>query len=163
MLIIGCDFHTRFQQIAMMDTTTGELVERRLQHGRGEGERFYVALAAPARVGIEATIATQWFERMLTRYGHELWFGDAAEIRPAMVRKQKTDDRDALHILDLLMQKRFPRIWVPSAAERDVRQLVRHRHKLVRMRTTALKQLHALALGPGVCLRKKLLTRVGRQ
>ena len=41
-----------------------------------------------------------------------------------MVRKQKTDDRDALHILDLLMQNCFPRSWVPSAAERDVRQLV---------------------------------------
>ena len=68
-------------------------------------------------MGIEATIATQWFEKMLTRYGHELWFGDAAEIRAAMVRKQKTDDRDALHILDLLMQNRFPRIWVPSSVE----------------------------------------------
>jgi len=64
-----------------------------------------------------------------------------------LVRKQKTDDRDALHILDLLMQNRFPRIWVPSAAERDVRQLVRHRHKLVRLRTSVMNQLHALAMG----------------
>jgi len=163
MLIIGCDFHTRFQQIAMMDTTTGELVERRLEHGTGEAERFYAALATPARVGIEATIATQWFEKMLTRYEHVLWFGDAAEIRAAMVRKQKTDTRDARHILDLLIQDRFPRIWVPSVAERDVRQLVRHRHKLVRFRTSVMNQLHALAMGQGLCLRKKLWTTVGRQ
>jgi transposase len=163
MMIIGCDFHTRFQQIAMMDTTTGELVERRLEHATGEAERFYAALAVPARVGIEATIATQWFEKMLTRYGHELWFGDAAEIRAAMVRKQKTDTRDARHILSLLMEDRFPRIWVPSAAERDVRQLVRHRHKLVRLRTSVMNQLHALAMGQGLCLSKKLWTRVGRQ
>ena len=149
MLIIGCDFHTRFQKIAMMDTTTGELVTRRLEHGTGEAERFYAALAAPVRVGIEATLATQWFEKMLRHYGHELWIGDAAEIRAAMVRKQKTDDRDALHILDLLMQNRFPRIWVPSPAERDVRQLVRHRHKLVRFRTSVMNQLHALAMGQG--------------
>jgi transposase len=114
-------------------------------------------------VGIEATIATQWFEKMLRRFGHELWFGDAAEIRAAMVRKQKTDTRDALHILDLLIQDRFPRIWVPSAAERDVRQLVRHRHKLVRFRTSVMNQLQALALGQGLCLRKKLWTTVGRQ
>ena len=80
-----------------------------------------------------------------------------------MVRKQKTDDRDALHILDLLIQNRFPRIWVPSAAERDVRQLVRHRHKLVRLRTSVMNQLHALAMGQGLCLRKKLWTTVGRQ
>ncbi|PYU21277.1 MAG: IS110 family transposase [Acidobacteria bacterium] len=90
-------------------------------------------------------------------------FGDAAEIRAAMVRKQKTDTRDALHILDLLIQDRFPRIWVPSATERDVRQLVWHRHKLVRLRTSVMNQLHALALGQGLCLRKKLWTRVGRQ
>jgi len=145
----------------MMDGTTGELVERRLEHGTGEAERFYAALAAPARVGIEATLATQWFEKMLSRYGHELWFGDAAEIRAAMVRKQKTDTRDALHILDLLIQDRFPRIWVPSPAARDVRQLVRHRHKLVRLRTSLMNQLQALALGQGLCLRKKLWTTVG--
>jgi transposase len=163
MLIVGCDFHTRFQQIAMMDTTTGELVERRLEHATGEAERFYAALAVRARVGIEATIATQWFEKMLTRYGHELWFGDAAEIRAAMVRKQKTDTRDARHILSLLMEDRFPRIWVPSAAERDVRQLVRHRHKLVRLRTSVMNQLHALAMGQGLCLKKKLWTTAGRQ
>ena len=36
MLIIGCDFHTRYQQIAMMDQATGELVERRLEHENGE-------------------------------------------------------------------------------------------------------------------------------
>jgi len=130
---------------------------------RGEAERVYAALAAPARVGIEATVAMQWFEKMLTRYGHELWFGDAAEIRAAMVRKQKTDTRGALHILNLLMEDRFPRIWVPSAAERDVRQLVRHRHKLVRLRTSVMNQLHALAMGQGLCLRKKLWTTVGRQ
>ncbi|MGB7847072.1 MAG: transposase, partial [Candidatus Acidiferrum sp.] len=76
------------------------------------------------------------------------WIGDAAEIRAAMVRKQKTDARDALHILDLLLTNRFPRIWVPSSAERDLRQMLRHRHKLVRFRTSVMYQLHALANQP---------------
>jgi transposase len=163
MLLIGCDFHTRFQQIAMLDTTTGELVERRLEHDTGEARKFYAALPGPARAGIEATVATQWFEKMLSQYGHELWFGDAAEIRAAMVRKQKTDTRDALHILDLLLTNRFPRIWMPCAAERDVRQLVRHRHKLVRFRTSVMNQLHALAMGQGLCEGKKLWTTAGRR
>jgi transposase len=163
MLIIGCDFHTRFQQIAMLDTTTGDLGERRLEHDTSEAERFYATLPAPARVGMEATIATHWFEKMLSQYGHELWFGDAAEIRAARVRKQKTDARDALHILNLLVTNRFPRIWVPSAPERDVRQLVRHRHKLVRVRTSVMNQLHALALGEGIRLGPKLWTAAGRR
>jgi len=102
MIIVGCDFHTRFQQIAMLEPTTGELVECRLEHENGDAEKFYATLPRPARVGIEATISAQWFERMLHRHQHELWVGDAAEIRAMRVRKQKTDSRDALHILDLL-------------------------------------------------------------
>jgi transposase len=162
MIIVGCDFHTRFQQIAMLDPSTGELLERRLEHGNGEVEKFYGALPGPARVGVEATINGQWFERMLLRYQHELWIGDAAEIRAARVRKQKTDSRDAQHILDLLLADRFPRIWVPSAEERDVRQLLRHRHKLVRFRTSAMNQLHALAIGQGLCRKQKLWSKAGR-
>ena len=110
MIIVGCDFHTRFQQIAMLNPTTGELLERRLEHENGEAEKFYGTLPGPARVGIEATINAQWFERTLRRYHHELWVGDAAEIRAMRVRKQKTDSRDARHILDLLLTDRFPRI-----------------------------------------------------
>ena len=162
MLIVGCDFHSRFQQIAMVDTETGELVQRRLDHSNGEAQKFYAGLPRPGRVGMEATGYAQWFERMLAGLGHELWVGDAAEIRAAMVRKQKTDDRDALHILDLLVANRFPRIWIPSPGERDLRQLLRHRHKMVGLRTSVRNQLHALAMGQGVYRKRKLWTAGGR-
>ena len=62
MLIIGCDFHTRFQQIAMLDPETGEVMERRLEHGNGEAGAFYAALPGGARVGMEATGYAHWFE-----------------------------------------------------------------------------------------------------
>lgn len=163
MLIIGCDFHTRFQRIAMLDPQTGELVERRLEHQSGEARAFYAALPAPARVGMEATGYSQWFEAMLAEQGHELWVGDAAEIRAAVVRKQKTDSRDAYHLLDLLLQDRFPRIWTASPGERDVRQLLRHRYKLVCWRTSVRNQLHALAMGQGICRKQKLWTKAGRK
>jgi transposase len=136
MLIIGCDFHTRYQQIAMANDATGELVlEQRLDHESNEAHAFYRSLPAPARVGIEATGPLHWFARLLSELGHELWIGDAAEIRAREVRKQKTDERDARLILDLLLSNRFPKIWVPTPAERDLRQLLWHRHKLVCMRT----------------------------
>ncbi len=162
MKIVGCDLHTRYQQIAMLDQETGELVERRLEHENGEARAFYVSLEAPVRVGIEATGHTRWFERMLGELGHELWIGDAAQIRAAMVRKQKTDVRDAAHLLELLASGRFPDIWRPTLAERDLRQLVWHRQKLVWMRTAVANQLHALAMGEGVCRKKKLFTQKGR-
>jgi len=50
------------------------------------------------------------------------------------VRKQKTDKRDAGHILKLLAEGRFPRLWVPDREQRDRRQLLIHRHKLVEIR-----------------------------
>ena len=163
MMIIGCDLHTRYQQIAMLDTETGELVERRLEHENGEARAFYAALVGPVRVGIEATGHTHWFEAMLAEMGHELWMGDAAKIRAAVVRKQKTDVRDAAHLLELLCSDRFPKIWRPSGAERDLRQLVWHRQKLVWMRGAVKNQMHALAMGEGVCRKKKLFTAKGRK
>src|SRR5258708_25521917 len=146
----------------MLDHETGELVERRMEHESGEGRAFYSGLSGPVRVGIEATGHTRWFERMLGELGHELWIGDAAQIRASMVRKQKTDARDAAHLLDLLLSDRFPRIWRPTLEERDLRQLVWHRQKLVWMRNAVGNQLHAFAMGEGVCRKKKLFTKKGR-
>jgi transposase len=162
MIIIGCDFHTRYQQIAWMDTETGEMHEQRLEHTGEEVKKFYTGLPKPVRVGIEAMGYTGWFERLLQELGHEVWIGDAAQIRAAEVRKQKTDARDAAHILELLVANRFPKIWVPTPAERDLRQLVLHRVKLVQMRTKVQNQLQAMALGQGVCRRKKLWSVRGR-
>jgi hypothetical protein len=69
MMIIGCDLRTRYQQIAMVDTESGELVERRLEHESGEARGFYAGLKGTVRVGIEATGHTQWFEAMLSGLG----------------------------------------------------------------------------------------------
>ena len=126
MIIIGCDFHTRYQQIAMLDDTTGELVERHLEHESGEAQKFYRDLSKPVRVGVEATGPLHWFERLLAELGHELWIGNSAKIRASEVRKQKTDERDARLILELMLANRFPRIWVPTPAERDLRRLLWH-------------------------------------
>ena len=146
MLIIGCDFHPGFQQVAIFDNRTGEIEEKRLQH-RAEAEQFYRSLAGQeVRVGMEACGHYPWFERLLAELGFELWLGDAAKIRASVVRKQKTDRRDAEHLLHLLMEDRFPRIWVPSLEVRDVRQLLVHRHKQVQARTRTKNQLQAMAL-----------------
>ena len=80
-----------------------------------------------------------------------------------MVRKQKTDARDARHILDLLRGNRFPRIWISEPQDRDAWQRLRHRDKLVRWQTSVRNQLHALAMGEGICRKKKLWSERGRQ
>src|SRR5262245_62523863 len=165
MLIIGCDYHPRFQQIAFVDTETGEYEERRLQH-REEAEKFYRNLAAQGikvRVGLEASGHARWFERLLGELNFELWIGDAAEIESKRVRKPKTDREDARLQLRLLMEDRFPRIWVPSWENRDLRQLLWHRHRMVQARTRIMNQLQAVALNEGLVCKKRLWRERGRQ
>ena len=150
MVIIGCDFHPRFQRISFVDQQTGEYGEQRLNHPE-EAERFYRGLAGrQVRIGAEATGSFRWFRRLMEELGYEFLLGDAAAIRATCVRRQKTDKRDARHILTLLMEDRFPAIWQPSAQNEDLRQLLLHRCRLVRMRTRLRNQLDGLAKSEGM-------------
>jgi len=165
MIIIGCDYHPGFQQIAFVDTETGDYGEQRLEHSEG-AEKFYRDLAAQGekvRVGMEASGHARWFERLLAKLTFELWIGDASEIRARRVRKQKTDRQDAQHILQLLMENRFPKIWVPSGENRDLRQLRWHRHRMVQARTRIMNHLQAVALNEGLRCKKRLWRDAGRE
>jgi transposase len=165
MLIIGVDYHPSDQYIAFVDTETGECGEHRLNHSDGEAEKFYQELkqrGVRVRVGMEATGYSRWFERLLAELGIEVWIGDAAEIKRRRVRKQKTDRNDAQLLLKLLLENTFPRIWVPSPENRDLRQLLWHRHRLVQMRTRILNQLQALAMNEGQRRKRKLWSDQGR-
>ena len=164
MKIIGCDFHPSFQQIAMLDTETGELTKRRLYHADGEAQRFYESLQGPVLVGVESSGNMLWFERLLARLKHELWIGDAGQIHACNPRKQQlSDKRDAGHLLKLLEEERFPRIWVPSVEERDLRQMLKHRHTLVQMRTRVKNQLQHIAMNQGLQKKRQLWTKVGQE
>ena len=165
MLIIGCDYHPSCQQTAFVDTESGEFGERRLVHPE-EAEQFYGDLQRrniAVRVGMESSGHSRWFERLLHQLGVELWIGDPAEIRTKRVRKQKTDRQDAQLLLRLLMEDRFPRIWVADAENGDLRQLLWHRHRLVQMRTRVMNQLHVVALNEGLQRKKALWRPAGRK
>jgi transposase len=165
MLLIGVDYHPSFQQIAFLNQDSGECGELRLNHGDGEAERFYRELqqrGVRVRVGMEATGFARWFERLLAELGFELWIGDPAEIKAKRVKKQKTDRKDADLLLKLMREDRFPKIWIPTPENRDLRQLLWHRHRLVQMRTRIVNQLWALAMNEGQHRKKKLWSEQGR-
>jgi len=87
----------------------------------------------------------------------------AAEMNSVLrLKKQKTDRKDAQLLLTLMMEDRFPRIWVPSPENLDVRQLLGHRHRLVQMRTRIMNQLQALAMNEGERWKSKLWSEQGR-
>jgi transposase len=161
MTLVGCDLHSRKQQVAVLVTDTGEVLEQELLHGGDAVERFYRALPRPVTVGIEATGYTLWFHAVMQKLGHTLLVGEAAKIRAMVVRKTKTDRRDAQHLLDLLKHERFPTVWMPDPTTRDLRALIAHRVRLVRMRTMVKNGLHAIALNQRVALGPSLWTKRG--
>jgi transposase len=163
MLIIGCDYHPSWQQVCWLDTETGETEERELDHTSGEAERFYRQLAGKALIGMESTGNCQWFVEMATAAGHDVWIGDAARIRASDPRQQKHDRRDAALILKLLLEGHFPRIWTPSGEEKDLRQLLIHRYKLVRLRAQVKNELQHLAMNQGVNKQRKLWSKAGEK
>ncbi len=163
MMIIGCDFHPSWQQIEWLDTETGETGERKLVHATGDAKQFYQQLEGPVLIGMEATGNSQWFVELVEDVGHEIWIGDAAQIRASYVRKQKTDKRDAAHILKLVVEGRFPRLWTADREQRDLRQLVLHRHKLVGIRSRVKNELQHLSLNQGMQRKRTLWSQAGLQ
>jgi transposase len=162
MRIIGVDLHTRQETIAMLDTETGELVEKVLMHEGSNVRNFYSTLPGPVRVGIEATGSMQWFVNLMEELGIECQVGHPAKIRAAEPRKQKHDRRDADLILKLLVENRFPAIWLPSKELRDLRALLRHRHQWVRMRTRVQNALQGMALANGLRRGPSLWSQAGQ-
>ena len=163
MVLIGCDFHPAWQQVCWMDQATAETEEKKLVHAPGETEKFYRQFPAPSRIGIESTGNCQWFVDLLVNLGHEVWIGDAAKIRASDVRQQKHDKRDAALLLKLLAEGRFPRIWTPPSEVKDQRQLLIHRHKLVRVRAQVKTELQHLALNQGVQRKARLWSEAGQK
>lgn len=165
MWIIGCDFHPSGQQVYAVNQEGGEVVEQWLQHGESEEvDKFYSSLPPGSEVGVETSGNMRWFERKLAQYGHKLRIGDAAKIRGKDTRKQKHDRRDAEHICQLMLKDDFPELeWVPTLEERDLRQLLLHRHKLVRMRAQVKNQLQHIALNQGQQKKWQLWTKTGQE
>ena len=120
-------------------------------------------MPVPSLVGVESCGNSQWFLELLEQLGHEVWVGDAAQIRASYVRRQKTDRRDAAHILKLLLEGRFPRLWRPDAEVRDLRQLLIHRHRLVQIRTRVKNGLQHLAMNRGMQKKNKLWSETGQR
>src|ERR1700730_13739167 len=150
MKIIGCDLHAPQQTIAMLDGETGEIVEQTLKHEGDTVRKFYAALPAPVVVGLEATGSMGWFLQLLDDLGITYRVGHPASIRKAETRKQKHDRRDAALLLQLLVEDRFPAIWMPSNELRDLRALLLHRQSMGSDADARMNALQGLALGHGV-------------
>ena len=124
MKIVGVDLHAKQQNIAMLDTETGELTEKLIRHEGNVVREFYVGLEGPLHRPSGFQAHHHWFLELLDELGIQYRVGHPAKIRAAEPRKQKHDRRDARLVLDLLERGHFPDIWMPSTEQRDLRTLL---------------------------------------
>src|ERR1700729_3261064 len=104
MQIIGCDLHARQQTLAMLDTLSGEVVNRTLTHEGNNVREFYSTLPGPVRVGIEATGSMKWFLHLMEELGIDCQVGHPATIRATEPSRRSPDQRDAGYVLKLLVR-----------------------------------------------------------
>src|SRR5258708_3204626 len=162
MMVIGCDYHPVGNRFVGWRQPRGDAGEKAGTQQRG-GRTVLPGSSGTGTDRMESTGNCQWFVEMVTTLGHDLWIGDAAKIRASDVRQQKHDRRDAELILKMLLEGRFPRIWTPSGEEKDLRQLLIHRYKLVRIRAQVKNELQHLAMNQGVTKQRKLWSKAGEK
>ena len=159
----GVDFHARSQTIAYCDAQAGEVLSTVLNHSKDDVRAFYAQLTGEVIVALEASGYTPWFETLLSDLGHQVWLGDPAEIRRLARRRQKTDRKDAELILDILMRGDFPKLHRPPTDSQLILSQLRYRSRLVKIRTIAKNNLHAVAMRAGLSAKAKLFTVAGKQ
>ena len=147
--MIGCDWHARQPAMAMVDTDTGEVVEKPLEQEGEQVREFSTAWAGPVLVGMEAPGSRQGFLQLMEELKIGCRGGPPAKIRQAETRQQKPDRREARLLLQGLVENRCPGMWRPSTEQRDRRTWLRHRQQGVRRRARGQHRRPSMALRPG--------------
>ena len=149
--IVGIDLHRRRSVIVRMAAETGQ----RLETVRIDNDP--VALAAQiAKAGeapevvLEATYGWYWAVDVLQDGGARVHLAHPLGVKGFAYRRVKNDERDAADLADLLRMGRLPEAWIAPPATRQLRELVRHRAKLVALRSGLKAQVHAVLAKQGV-------------
>jgi transposase len=159
--IVGMDLHRRRSVLVRM-TETGE----RLETVRISNDPEYLAQVM-ARAGecpevvLEATYGWPWAADTLAELGANVHLAHPLGVRMFSLRRVKNDERDAADLADLLRMGRLPEAWIAPPATRELRGWVRHRAKLVGLRSNLKCQVHAVLASAGVLVAMSDLFGVG--
>lgn len=143
MVTVGVDLHKRVSQIAVL-TPAGEIVQHRLDNDAEKIAQFFGQIPAPASVAIEASGTWWWLADLLEQLGHHPVLSNPKQTKAIAAAKLKNDRVDAELLALLLRADLLPRVWIPPAALREARELLRHRIGLVWLRTRTKNALQSL-------------------
>ena len=143
MVHIGVDLHKRISQIAVLNED-GELSQRRLANDPRRLEEFFTQFSPQTPVAIEATGTWWWLVDILDRLGHQPVLSHPKATKAIAAARLKNDKVDAQRLALLLRGDLLPTVWIPPAALREARELVRHRITLVWLRSAVRNRLLAM-------------------
>jgi transposase len=148
--VVGIDLHRRRSVIVWM-TESGERLETvRILNDPDRLAEVMARAGESPEVVLEATYGWYWAADALAELGAEVHLAHPLGVKMFSYRRVKNDERDAADLADLLRMGRLPEAWIAPPATRELRQLVRHRAKLVALRSNVKCQIHAVLAGCGV-------------
>jgi transposase len=143
MVHVGVDLDKRSSQIAVL-TEDGEIVQQRLPNDAERLEKFFVQLPPQTPIAIEASGTWWWLVDLLEQLGHRPVLSNPKQTKAIAAARLKNDRVDAERLGLLLRGDLLPTVWIPPAALREARELVRHRIQLVWLRSVVRNRLQAM-------------------
>ena len=143
MIHIGIDFHQRFMQIAVLHDD-GSYDEVRLASKREVVREYFGKFEEPARIAVESGYGWYWLVEELELMGHEVHLSNPVQTKAIAHARLKNDKVDAIMLASLLRGNLLPTVWIPPRELREGKELVRHRAKLVKIRSSAKQMLWSL-------------------
>jgi transposase len=148
--VVGMDLHRRRSVLVRMSGDGRKLETARITNSPAELRRQISRAGEHPRVVVEATYGWYWAADTLAAAGAEVHLAHPLGVRGFAYRRVKNDERDAADLADLLRMGRLPEAWIAPPAVRELRELTRYRHKLVRLRTSCKDQVHAILAKLGI-------------
>ncbi|MCD6283274.1 IS110 family transposase [bacterium] len=145
MIELGVDQHKRFSQVAALDTQTGKIEHRRLEHDDPQAIRSYMASLGPqVRASLETTGNWYWLADLLEEEGAQVQLANTLETRRLLKARAKNDRLDAQALAVLSHQGLLPQVYLPTKAQRDQREVHRFRIRLLGLQTQVRNIVHSI-------------------
>jgi transposase len=147
---VGIDLHRR-RSVIVRTTVSGEVLEATQILNDVERLNSVIERAGESpEVVLEATYGWYWAVDALQAAGAQVHLAHPLGVKAFEYRRVKNDLRDATDLADLLRMGRLPEAWIAPPATRELRELVRHRAKLVGLRSHCKAEVHAVLAKCGI-------------
>src|SRR5919106_4501686 len=147
---VGIDLHRKRSHVAVIDDEGTETLSRRITNDPATFLELLADLEGDSRIALEATYGWEWLADLLEDAGYELHLSHPLRTKAIASARVKTDAVDARTLAHLLRADLLPEAYVAPRELRDLRDLLRHRVALTRMRSALKNRVHALLARQGI-------------